>query len=87
MNLNILTREVRVNGKDVSLTQRELLILNLLKNNLGECVHRNRLYEKVWGWPLPKTNIADVYINRIRKKIGAKHIQTVRGKGYLMVAA
>jgi len=77
---------VTVSGKDVSLTAKELSILELLMSNPNKLFSRERILNNIWGANSdPLTNVVDVYIGRIRKKLGkdeSSFIETVRGLGY-----
>ena len=75
----------------IDLTARELAILELLMNAPGKIISRSRLLANVWGYDMdPLTNVLDVYIGRLRKKIEAAgsrmRIETVRGFGYRLSA-
>ena len=76
-----------VNGEEVSMTAKELAIIELLMSNPGTLFSRERILSNVWGLNMdPLTNVVDVYIGKLRKKIdeaGATSvIETVRGMGY-----
>jgi two-component system OmpR family response regulator len=78
---------VLVDDREVHLTAKELAILELLMSNPGTLFSRERILSNVWGLNMdPMTNIVDVYIGKLRKKIdqGQPHsfIETVRGLGY-----
>ena len=81
-------------GRPVSLTQKEYALLEYLMRHAGRPVTREQIFEHVWKAPLdPSTNIVDVYINYLRKKLegegasaGASIIRTVRGVGYVLQA-
>jgi DNA-binding response OmpR family regulator len=78
---------VYLNGEDVQLTAKELAILDLLMNHPGKLFSRERILHNVWGINMdPTTNIVDVYIGKLRKKIDLEGdeslIETVRGLGY-----
>ena len=78
---------VYVNDIDVHMTAKELAILDLLMSNPGKLFSRERILSNVWGLNMdPLTNVVDVYIGRLRKKIdqdgGESLIETVRGLGY-----
>jgi DNA-binding response OmpR family regulator len=78
---------VTVDGHDVHLTAKELAILELLMSNPGKLFSRERILSNVWGLNMdPLTNVVDVYIGKLRKKIdlddGESLIETVRGLGY-----
>lgn len=84
--MNTKSKTVEVNNKGVILTARELSILELLMANPGKLFSRERILNNVWGINVdPLTNVVDVYIGRLRKKLGkdkAPFIETVRGMGY-----
>ena len=76
-----------VNEQDIKLTAKELAIIELLMSNPGTLFSRERILSNVWGMNMdPLTNVVDVYIGKLRKKIDVKgepsYIETVRGLGY-----
>ena len=76
-----------VNGEDIKMTAKELAIIELLMSNPGTLFSRERILSNVWGLNMdPLTNVVDVYIGKLRKKIDGENpesmIQTVRGLGY-----
>ncbi len=76
-----------VDGKEIKLTAKELAIMELLMSNPGTLFSRERILSNVWGLNMdPLTNVVDVYIGKLRKKIDAEDaesfIETVRGLGY-----
>ena len=76
-----------VEGKDIKMTAKELAIIELLISNPGTLFSRERILSNVWGFNMdPLTNVVDVYIGKLRKKIDAdtdnSMIETVRGLGY-----
>ena len=78
---------VSVNGENVHMTAKELAILELLLTNPGKLFSRERILSNVWGLNMdPLTNLVDVYIGKLRKKIDQDGddslIETVRGLGY-----
>jgi two-component system OmpR family response regulator len=78
---------VTVEENDVHLTAKELAILELLMSNPGKLFSRERILSNVWGLNMdPLTNVVDVYIGKLRKKIDLDDseslIETVRGLGY-----
>jgi DNA-binding response OmpR family regulator len=77
-------REVRVDGVEIELTQREFDLLEYLARNRGRVVGRDELLELVWGFAAPgQTRTIEVHIAQLRKKLGrAELIRTVRGVGY-----
>ena len=75
-------------GRPISLTKRELGILETLLRRPGWIVSRDAIVESVWGFDFPdESNLIDVYLGRLRKKLGEPQlIQTVRGVGYRIQA-
>lgn len=76
-----------VNGEDIKMTAKELAIIELLMSNPGTLFSRERILSNVWGLNMdPLTNVVDVYIGKLRKKIDSdpenSMIETVRGLGY-----
>jgi DNA-binding response OmpR family regulator len=86
IEMNLSSREVKVNGEPVELSRTEFDLLKVLLTNAGIVMSKDRLLELVWGteeWGNP--NVVEVYINYLRKKLGSagKIIKTVRGVGYV----
>ena len=84
-------REVRRNGELIDLTPKEFTVLEYLMRHAGRVMSRTLITEYAWGYHFdPGTNIVDVVINHVRKKIDAKQerklITTVRGVGYVVKA-
>jgi DNA-binding response OmpR family regulator len=84
---NLLTREVTLSGRPVELTTREFSLLTYLLRSPGRVFPRTQILEHVWGYDFdPTSNLVDVYIQRLRRKIdpdGSRTlIETVRGVGY-----
>ena len=78
-------------GEEIALTNKEFALLEHLMLNRGQCVSRVELLEAVWKLePAQTTNIVDVYVNYLRRKLRdpapGRLIRTVRGKGYLIGA-
>lgn len=89
VSVNLLAREVSVDGRRVDLTTREFTLLECLIQSPGKVMSRPQLTQSVWHYNFdPGTNIVDVYIKRLREKLGESGnlIQTVRGVGYTMKA-
>ena len=89
--MNLVTREVLRGTRRVNLTTREFRLLEHLMRLPGQVVTRTQLIERVWEYHFdPGTNLVDVYIQRLRRKIDdgedMKLIQTVRGVGYCVRA-
>jgi len=82
-------REVRRDGAPIELTPKEYAVLEYLMRHAGKVMSRTLITEYAWGYHFdPGTNIVDVVINHLRKKIDVKAdrrlISTVRGVGYVM---
>lgn len=85
--LDPATQEVRRAGRPLDLTPREYGVLETLMRRPGWVVSRDAVVESVWGFDYPdSSNLVDVYIGRLRRKLGAAGeqplIRTVRGGGY-----
>jgi DNA-binding response OmpR family regulator len=78
------SREVRVHGREIELTQREFDLLDYLLRHPGQVVTRDQLLESVWGFVSPgATRTVEVHVAQLRKKLGQPGlIRTVRGLGY-----
>lgn len=89
LNLNLAKQQVERGKKLIELTAKELRILEMLMRNPGRVLSRERILSHVWGvLEDPMTNIVDVYMARLRRKIDddfdLKLIKTRRGLGYVM---
>lgn len=87
LKLDRITREVTCNGESLELTTREFNLLEYLMRSPGRVFTRTQILEHVWGYDFnPNTNLVDVCIQRIRKKLyrleGGNYIESVRGVGY-----
>ena len=83
LRLNLIRREADSGAGPVALAEREFLLLLELMQSLGGVVSKQRLLSAVWGYHFdPGSNVVDVYIRRLRAKLGADAIVTVRGEGY-----
>ena len=87
--LNLATKRVRADGREIDLTPTEMSMLELLLRYRGQVVTRTMLCEHVWGfdWDGP-TNVIEVHITRLRAKLdkdrSGSYIKTVRGRGYAL---
>lgn len=87
LTMNLLTREVLRAGQRIELTTREFSLLEHLMRSPGRVLTRVEIVERVWDYNFdPGTNLVDVYIQRLRKKVDGefpvKLIETIRGVGY-----
>jgi DNA-binding response OmpR family regulator len=91
LEVDLDARDVRRGGKSIELTPKEFLVLEYLARHVGRVMSRTLITEYAWGYHFdPGTNIVDVVINHLRKKLdagrGKKLISTVRGVGYVIKA-
>lgn len=89
LQLDTISRKASRNGKTIDLTSREFSLLEVLMRNPSRVFSRLHLAKEVWGYTFdPGTNVVDVYINHLRKKIdtgvSSKLLRTIRGKGYML---
>lgn len=95
VEMNRIDRSVRRDGVGIELTAKEFALLEFLLLRRGRCCERKELLREVWQMPEESgTNVVDVYINYLRRKLAAAHpegvaslshatvIETVRGQGY-----
>ena len=92
LELNRVEHKVTRAGRTIELTPKEFSLLEYLMQNAGQCVTRAQIIEHVWNLSFDTmTNVVDVYINYVRKKVDApcerKLIHTVRGEGYQLHGA
>jgi two-component system alkaline phosphatase synthesis response regulator PhoP len=81
-------REVKVDKKNVVLTQKEFELLRLLMLNTGVALEREKIVKEIWGYDyFGESRTVDIHIKNIREKLGGagKMIQSMRGVGYMMV--
>jgi DNA-binding response OmpR family regulator len=89
LELDTATREVRRGGGPIELTPKEYAVLEYLMRHAGRVLSRTLITEYAWDYHFdPGTNIVDVVINRLRKKVDSAHehklLHTVRGVGYVV---
>ncbi len=89
LELDTATREVRRGGQRIDLTPKEYAVLEYLMRHAGRVMSRTLITEYAWDYHFdPGTNIVDVVINRLRKKVDSGHepklVHTVRGVGYVV---
>jgi DNA-binding response OmpR family regulator len=83
IRLDLMTRRATVGDRTVDLTAREFSLLETLLRHADQVLSREQLLSQVWGYFFdPGTNLVNVYVNALRKKLGAESIETVRGVGY-----
>ena len=89
LTLDLLSHKVKRNGKEIELTGKEYSLLEFFMRNQEKVLTRTMIAEHVWDYNFDTfTNVIDVYINHLRKKIDKNHpkklLHTLRGVGYLM---
>jgi DNA-binding response OmpR family regulator len=85
--LDLRTRRASTDGRTVDLTAREFTMLEVLIRHAGQVLSREQLLSHVWGYDYdPGSNVVDVYIGYLRRKLGSNSIETVRGMGYRLAA-
>jgi len=87
LTVNLITREVQRGDRPIDLTAREFCLLEYLMRSPGRVFPRTQILEHVWGYDFdPSSNVVDVYIQRLRKKLDptgeGQFIETVRAVGY-----
>ena len=83
VHLDLRTRRARVDEKQVDLSAREFALAEIFMRNAGQVLSREQLLDHVWGFDFdPGSNVVDVYVGYLRRKLGSHAIATVRGMGY-----
>ncbi|WP_413452105.1 response regulator transcription factor [Georgenia phoenicis] len=86
LSLDLRTRHATVAGREVELSAREFSLAETFLAHPGQVLSREQLLDRVWGYDFdPGSNVVDVYVRYLRKKLGAERIVTVRGMGYRLV--
>ncbi len=87
LTLDLKTRRARVGGHDVDLSAREFALAETLMRSHDQVLSREQLLTRVWGYDYdPGSNVVDVYIGYLRRKLGTDRIETLRGMGYRLRA-
>jgi DNA-binding response OmpR family regulator len=85
--LDLRTRRARVDGREVELSAREFALAETFFRNPGQVLSREQLLSLVWGYDRdPGSNVVDVYVGYLRRKLGNDLIVTARGMGYRLDA-
>ena len=83
LQLDLLTRTAAVEGRSVGLSSREFSLAEAFLRHPGQVLSREQLLSSVWGYDFdPGSNVVDVYVRYLRRKLGAERFETVRGMGY-----
>jgi DNA-binding response OmpR family regulator len=87
VTLDLRSRRASVAGRSVELSSREFILAETFLRHPGQVLSREQLLSAVWGYDFdPGSNIVDVYVRYLRKKLGPDLIETVRGMGYRLQA-
>ena len=80
------TRRADAGDAEVELTAKEFALLETFLRHPGQVLSREQLLSHVWGYDYdPGSNVVDVYVGYLRRKLGTEKIETVRGMGYRLV--
>jgi two-component system, OmpR family, copper resistance phosphate regulon response regulator CusR len=83
LQLDLRTRRAHVDDRTVDLSAREFALVETFLRHPGQVLTREQLLSHVWGYDFdPGSNVVDVYVRYLRRKLGAERIVTVRGMGY-----
>ncbi|AQT78682.1 DNA-binding response regulator [Mycolicibacterium litorale] len=81
--LDLRTRRARVGGREIDLSAREFALAETFLRHPGQVLSREQLLSHVWGYDFdPGSNVVDVYVRYLRRKLGADRFITLRGMGY-----
>ena len=87
LELDLHSRRARVDGREVDLSAREFTLLDVFLRHRGQVLSQEQLLSQVWGYDFdPGSNVVEVYVSYLRRKLGRERIQTVRGMGYALNA-
>jgi DNA-binding response OmpR family regulator len=86
VTLDLNARHVRIEGRTVELTSREFALLETLMRHPGQVLSQPQLLDQVWGYDHePGSNVVEVYVGYLRKKLRPDVVETVRGAGYRFI--
>jgi len=86
VSMNLVTRRVSLQGREINLSAREFSVLHALLERPGSVLSRDQLRDKIYAWgDEVESNTIEVYVHALRKHLGAQYIVTVRGVGYAVV--
>jgi DNA-binding response OmpR family regulator len=87
LTVDLVTHRAVLDGREVPLSARELTLLATFVRHAGQVLSRNQLLDRVWGITFETgSNVVDVYVGVLRRKLGGGWIETVRGLGYRFAA-
>jgi DNA-binding response OmpR family regulator len=83
--LDLRTRRASIDGKTVELSAREFALAQAFFEHPGQVLSREQLLSRVWGYDFdPGSNVVDVYVSYLRRKLGKERIVNARGMGYML---
>lgn len=83
LTLDLRIRKAKIGDREIELPSREFIMAEVFLRHPGQVMTRQQLLDLVWGYDYdPGSNIVDVYVGYLRKKLGGELIETVRGTGY-----
>ena len=83
VELDLRTRRATVDDRTIELSAREFALLELFLRHPDQVLSREQLLARVWGYDFdPGSNVVEVYVGYLRRKLGPEHLETVRGMGY-----
>jgi two-component system copper resistance phosphate regulon response regulator CusR len=86
-SLDLRTKRAFVDGEMVELSAREFALAKLFFEHPGQVLSREQILSNVWGYDFdPGSNVVDVYVSYLRKKLGSQRLRTARGMGYVLEA-
>ena len=81
--MDLPKRQVTLSGRPIDLSAREFALLEAFMSHEGQVLSREQLLDRVWGYDFdPNSNVVDVYVRYLRRKIGNNWITTLRNMGY-----
>lgn len=86
ISLDVRSRRACVGDREVSLSRREFMLLEVLLRHAGQVLSQTQLLDQVWGYSFHgSSNVVEAYVRHLRLKLGTECIETVRGAGYRLV--
>jgi DNA-binding response OmpR family regulator len=83
VTIDVLAREAEIEGRLVELTSREFALLETLMHHPGQVLSQPQLIDQVWGYDHDtRSNVVEVYVGYLRRKLDPAVVETVRGAGY-----
>jgi DNA-binding response OmpR family regulator len=87
VSIDLRSRSARLDGKEIQLTAREFALLETFMRHPGQVLSQVQLMDRVWGYDFdPGSNVVEVYVGYLRRKLRKDLIETVRGAGYRFAA-